>query len=316
MGMHGYSPKASPDDKSKYQTDAIRTDTFKIADTVGFATFHLVGHDHGAVLGWRMATTDVPADLAKIKTYTAMSIPHIDVFSAALYGKEANEEQQVASQYFSAFVVEDSAARNNGTFFNFFKCARYGSCFETADDVQKALWWYNGIFEGGAGAAMSMPPDFTIEEIENSTSPGRGSALRMRGFFPELQADGFPQVRTIGDVNKPTLYVCGSKDTSILCFMDWALQTKDFCKAGYKYLELDCGHDLDTCAEAEKKTMHTEIVAFLSSNAPPAEEPPAEEPPAEEPPAEEPTPAATTPTPAATTPTPDGKDLAVKRSVS
>ncbi len=103
--QRGYSPRASPDDESAYDYNLLAQDTFDIADavnlTLGGTTFHLIGkgfillrqvhvawqvvcrttgHDHGAVLGWVAATSADGARL--IKSYTSLSIPHADAFSA------------------------------------------------------------------------------------------------------------------------------------------------------------------------------------------------------------------------------------------
>ena len=48
--LRGYSPLASPDIAGEYDYSILQTDIWAIADALGFDTFHLVGHDHGAAL--------------------------------------------------------------------------------------------------------------------------------------------------------------------------------------------------------------------------------------------------------------------------
>lgn len=48
--------------------------------TLGGTQFHLIGHDHGGVLGFVAATSADGVRL--VKSYTSLSIPHVDAFSA------------------------------------------------------------------------------------------------------------------------------------------------------------------------------------------------------------------------------------------
>ena len=48
--------------------------------TLGGTQFHLIGHDHGGVLGFVAATSADGVRL--VKSYTSLSIPHLDAFSA------------------------------------------------------------------------------------------------------------------------------------------------------------------------------------------------------------------------------------------
>lgn len=57
-------------------------------------SFHLVGHDHGAALGWYTAAEDK----GSVLSYAALSVPHLDAFNAGLFGPTADVQQQIASQ--------------------------------------------------------------------------------------------------------------------------------------------------------------------------------------------------------------------------
>merc|ERR550537_2134916 len=41
----------------------------------------------------------------------------------------------------------------------------------------------------------------------------------------------------------PAQYICGSKDGAILCNKPFAMETEKYCKGGYRYVEVDGGHD-------------------------------------------------------------------------
>jgi len=264
--MHGYSPGAAPAEKISYQSDTLRDESFKIARGAGFSKFHLICHDHGAVLGWRMAASTVKDDLKMIQSYSALSNPHNDVLSKALLGTDADMNQQVSSQYFSVFIQPGSVSlkvSGDKTLFELWKC-KWGHCFETAADFQKTMYWYNGLFEDSA--VLSMPPDYDVETIQNSTSPGKERAIDLRRANPDLTGTGIAQEKKVGEIKVPTLFICGSQDTSLLCATDLAKTTKDMVAstAGYQYLEVECGHRLTTCDEpAETKKVHDGILAHL-----------------------------------------------------
>ncbi len=92
--QRGYSPGARPKGVEQYDIDFLVEDLLAVADEIGFDTFHLVGHDWGASVGWK-TVMDHPN---RIKTWTALSIPHIAVFQDALTN---HPEQQKRSSYIS-----------------------------------------------------------------------------------------------------------------------------------------------------------------------------------------------------------------------
>jgi len=94
--QRGYSPNARPTQVEAYQIDQLVQDILSVADQVGFDTFHLVGHDWGAAVGWK-TVMDNPE---RIHTWTAMSIPHTGVFFNALVN---HPEQQKRSAYMDRF---------------------------------------------------------------------------------------------------------------------------------------------------------------------------------------------------------------------
>ncbi len=70
--QRGYSPGARFEDPSNYVVDELQADVLAMADALGFDRFHLVGHDWGSIVGWRV----VDAHPERILSWTSMSIPH------------------------------------------------------------------------------------------------------------------------------------------------------------------------------------------------------------------------------------------------
>ena len=94
--LKGYSPGARPEGAEHYAYPVMAEEILAMADALGYGRFHLVGHDHGAGLGWVM----VGRHAERIISWTALSVPHIDAFGQAI---ASNPEQQQRSQYMQFF---------------------------------------------------------------------------------------------------------------------------------------------------------------------------------------------------------------------
>ncbi|MGB9012280.1 MAG: alpha/beta hydrolase [Aeromicrobium sp.] len=111
--QRGYSPRARPVGTEHYATDVLADDVVELADALGLNTFHLVGHDWGASVAWVVATSR--AD--RLRSLTAVSVPHLAAFGQSL---AKSEEQREMSRYMQLFrqegrpedvLLEDGARR-------------------------------------------------------------------------------------------------------------------------------------------------------------------------------------------------------------
>jgi pimeloyl-ACP methyl ester carboxylesterase len=271
--QRGYSPDARPPLQTDYNYNTLKSDVFALATAANFEKFHLVGHDHGACLGWVAAASANGA--ARVLSFTALSIPHVNAFSAGLFGDNSDVKQQVASQYFSMFSMNNSASLDGNFLFNTMgktSSNKNSDTFDTSADFQKSLWWYNGAFDAGV---FALPPTFSATEL--LLKYGNPAMASLRKIFPGSAAaiahpEGIPQKNPISNVTMPALYVCGEKDTAILCNRPYALKTSEYCPAGYSYLEVECGHDVlakgggDGCAtDVEVDKVNTAILAHIKN---------------------------------------------------
>merc|ERR1712232_219004 len=119
-----------------------------------------------------------------------------------------------------------------------------GGKFKDCEHFQHALWWYNGAILGAG--AMASPPFMNAVDLLLSGWPAMST---LRGFWGGRDIGPHPQTSPTGPVSMPVLYVCGSSGSSILCNKPYALKTKDYCPAGYSYLEVNCGHGLLSCGD-------------------------------------------------------------------
>lgn len=245
--QRGYSRGARPGQEQDYDYKNMERDVWAVADAIGYGAFHLVAHDHGAVLGWKVAASSAGAN--RILSYSALSIPHTDAFSAGLFGANADVDQQVESQYFSIFMMKDSASMNMRILYKLL-----GIGFTSAGDFQKALWWYNGVMAAGV---LAMPPIFSASDLLfKKGSPMMAILRAMFSGCKECRArpEGWAATNPVGNVTVPALYVCGKSDGPILCNRPYALKTRDYCAGKYEYLEVDCGHDVIQCKDSDKVT--------------------------------------------------------------
>ena len=269
--QRGYSPAARPTHESDYNYNLLASDVWALADAANFSRFHLIGHDHGSMLGWFVSAS--PHASERVLTYTGLSVPHPAAFGSGLYGADADIDQQVASQYFTMFTMNNSATIDFELFYRTIGSSVNAPAgeetFGSAEAVQAALWWYNGAMDAGV---LAMPPIFSASELLLKYKNPSMAALRA-GFAgcDRCKANGgrgFPADHPVGNVSMPALFVCGTTDTSLLCTKPYALRTKEFCSSDYRYLKVNCGHEVltvsKTCLESEVDKVTEAIIELLA----------------------------------------------------
>jgi pimeloyl-ACP methyl ester carboxylesterase len=107
--QRGYSPGARPTDVEAYNYGELGADVFKLADAAGFDRFHLVGHDWGAGAAWCALAFADQADVDRVVTYTALSVPHYRGFAEAV---RDDPEEALYRGFLDLVVAPDHAAEN------------------------------------------------------------------------------------------------------------------------------------------------------------------------------------------------------------
>ena len=117
--QRGYSPGARPIEVEAYAIGELAGDAARILDAYGIEQADVVGHDWGAVVGWALAATRPE----RVRTLTAVSVPHPRAMGAAL--ADENSGQRERSAYIQLFrqpgkaedvLLEDDAARLRAVF--------------------------------------------------------------------------------------------------------------------------------------------------------------------------------------------------------
>jgi pimeloyl-ACP methyl ester carboxylesterase len=105
--QRGYSPGARLPDVSDYAVSELVADVLAVADAQGMERFDLVGHDWGAIVAW--VTAGLHPD--RVRTLTAVSVPHPRAFSAAYAGSgDGADDQRQRSSYIDVFRAEGGVA--------------------------------------------------------------------------------------------------------------------------------------------------------------------------------------------------------------
>ncbi len=187
--QRGYSPGARPDDVAEYSVEKLSADVLAVADAVGFAEFHLVGHDWGSGVGWGLVLTRPE----RILSWTSLSIPHVAAFGAAI----ANDsDQQRRSSYMLLFrtpwLPEQLFAFNNFRLMRSILYAdhhqrqldEYLALFAEPGALTAALNWYRAAIPGDLPSLRVTRPVLFIWGNQDP-AVGRAAVDGQRPYLPD-----------------------------------------------------------------------------------------------------------------------------------
>jgi pimeloyl-ACP methyl ester carboxylesterase len=169
--QRGYSARARPAEVDQYRIGHLVDDALAVA---GPAPFHVVGHDFGAVVAWHLAAKYAE----RIRTLTALSVPHPLAFATAL--ASPTSDQRAQSSYIGFFRMTD-----------------------VAEDT---------LLGGGLEmmlAASAYPLDID-ERVAAMSEPGA-----LTGALNWYRAINFDLVRGVHGITVPTLYVWSTGDVAL-----------------------------------------------------------------------------------------------------
>jgi pimeloyl-ACP methyl ester carboxylesterase len=161
--QRGYSPRARPEEVEHYLPDHLVADVVAIADWLGGHRVHVVGHDWGALVAWRLAARFPD----RVRTLTAVSVPH--PFAVAEAMASDSGDQRARSAYIQLFrqeglseglLLADEGAGLRALFANTgytdrAAMERYVERLIEPGALTAALNWYRAL---GAAWAMDMGP--------------------------------------------------------------------------------------------------------------------------------------------------------------
>ncbi|MHB8681662.1 MAG: alpha/beta fold hydrolase [Acidimicrobiales bacterium] len=180
--QRGYSPGARPPRVEDYVIDELVADALAVAAEQGFERFDLVGHDWGAMVAWVLAGKHPD----RVRSLTAVSVPHPGAFGAALSGGDTDQVSR--SSYIEVFRAEGGVA-------------------------ERALLGEDGSGDGlrAMFAASGMPADRPEVEEFVTAMLEPGALTAALNWYRAMQ----PGLADIGPTTVPTLYVWSTEDVAL-----------------------------------------------------------------------------------------------------
>ena len=225
--MRGYSEGARPKGKKHYAIDFLVDDVMQIAKSEGKEKFHLIGHDWGAGIGWKLIY-DHPKS---ILSWTGMSVPHLLAFGDAI---KNDEEQKKMSGYIRSFqwpAFPEMLIRRKD--FKLFRGLWAGSSKEEVED-------YLSVFKDKKGLTAAL--NYYRSNYKLLLKETEGNEI-------------------LGDIETPTLFIWGKYDEAI--GKTSVENSHKFMKGYYEYLELNTGHWLiQSQYEAVEKAVSKHLAKF------------------------------------------------------
>lgn len=203
--LRGYSKDACPKGKKHYSLDKLAKDVLDISKYLNKPKFHLIGHDWGAGIGWKV----VHDYKDNILSWTGISVPHLQAFGKAIV---VDQEQSKMSQYIKNFqlpYLPEIQIRKND--FRLFK-----KLWKNSDSIE--IDDYLEVFRN--------PKQLTA------------SLNYYRSNYKLLKKASKNQI--LGHIHVPTLFIWGNKDIAIGSYS--VNESHQFMKNEYEFIELDSGH--------------------------------------------------------------------------
>jgi pimeloyl-ACP methyl ester carboxylesterase len=118
--QRGYCKGARPEEVGAYRIGELMKDVLAVVDAQGWDTVDVVGHDWGAVVAWALGALHP----RRVRTLTAVSVPHPGAYATALRGGDVadygagtdygagDDDQARRSSYIEVFRREGAVAEN------------------------------------------------------------------------------------------------------------------------------------------------------------------------------------------------------------
>jgi pimeloyl-ACP methyl ester carboxylesterase len=198
VDQRGYSPEARPEGVESYAMPALVGDVIGFADHLGADRIDLVGHDWGAAVAWQVAARHAE----RVRSLTAVSVPHPLAFADALRG---DEDQQRRAAYVGVLQQEGVAEEKL-----------------SADDWAALRRIYGDAVD---------PADI---EHYVATLAEPGALTSTLGWYRAISGH---HLKGIGRTTVPTLYVWSTEDAAI--GRTAAEATGGHVEAPYRFVELE-----------------------------------------------------------------------------
>jgi pimeloyl-ACP methyl ester carboxylesterase len=178
--QRGYALGARPAEVAAYSTLEAATDAVAILDALGVPQVHLIGHDWGAVVSWVVAALHPD----RIRTLTAVSVPHPGAVARALQEDESQRQQFGYQAVLAAPDGEDTARADDFAMLRRIfapigdRAEQYIDAMRDPGRLTGAVNWYRALRTAGRDElpAVTVPTTFVWSDADVAIG---GTAARL-----------------------------------------------------------------------------------------------------------------------------------------
>ena len=199
--QRGYSPKARPGAVHDYRIGELVGDVLEVADRWGLDRFDLVGHDWGAMVAWVVAARHPE----RVRTLTAVSVPHPRAFAAA-FGGGRGDASRDASGDATGDASGDADQRQRSAYIEVFRAE--------GGVAERALLGDDGSGEGLRRMFDASGLDSETDEVGRfvATMLEPGAMTAALNWYRATEPNSLTDV---GAITVPTLYVWSDNDIAL-----------------------------------------------------------------------------------------------------
>jgi pimeloyl-ACP methyl ester carboxylesterase len=213
IDQRGYAPRARPPRRRDYRAADVTTDVLRLFHALGVERVHLVGHDWGGFVAWRLAAI-APHRLSGM---TVVSTPHPRALLRSLFSS-AQAVRSLYMVFFQLPLIPEAVLRRRlsrlltASGLPADTAAEYQRFLAAPGALRAALHWYRGMW---------------LPDRRARAGRSAGGASRR-------------------PVRVPTTYLWGNLDPAL--GRRAAELTARHVTADYRFVELDEGHWLPECS--------------------------------------------------------------------
>ncbi len=144
VDQRGYSPGARPDGVAAYEMAELVADAVAVLDALGVEQAHVLGHDWGAIVAWLLAAGHPD----RVRTLTAVSIPHPRALTVALANQPSQRARFAYQKVFKASYAERLLLARDGAVLRRLmrplgaRASLYSRAMAEPERLTAALNWY------------------------------------------------------------------------------------------------------------------------------------------------------------------------------
>jgi pimeloyl-ACP methyl ester carboxylesterase len=223
--QRGYCKGARPQEIGAYRIGELINDVLAVVDAQGWDAVDVVGHDWGAAVAWALAALHP----RRVKTLTAVSVPHPGAYATALRGDD-DDGYGADNGYGYGYVEGDSAGRGDGAGHGDVPGDKESGDIGESDQARRSS--YIEVFrreggvaekrllgENGSGEGLRSMFDATgfpseSEDVEVFVRPmlEPGALTAALNWYRAMTAEDYVG---IGPVTVSTLYVWSTQDAAL-----------------------------------------------------------------------------------------------------